>query len=149
MTPLSTVAALVCPGLQTSSFTVGEVAPTVARTWSVCHLHAVVGETLLMILHLLSKVSGTSMLALAGPTASTSSRLVSPPLAPSGPGLRSTSLASTSPIVLMLGCPPWEAHSWVSAAIRLPLCGDWPHSSLVCKCRILVGDVTCYRYCYR
>ena len=49
------------------------------------------------------------MLALAGPMASTSFRLVFPPLARFVLRRRSSSLASASVIILMLGCP---TRSW-------------------------------------
>ena len=48
MTPLSSVVVLVCPGLQTSSFTHGVVTSTVAWIWSMCHVHAVVRESRLL-----------------------------------------------------------------------------------------------------
>ena len=41
--------ALVCLSLQTSSFTLSEVTHIAAWTWSVCLLHAVVGETMLLL----------------------------------------------------------------------------------------------------
>ena len=59
---ITPVVALVSPGVQTSSFTLGEVTPTLAGTWLLCHLHVGVGETLLLLLPLLSKVWATGML---------------------------------------------------------------------------------------
>ena len=120
-TPVRPVVALVCPGLQTSYFTLREVTPSVAWTWSVCHLLVGVEETLLLLLHLLRKVSATSMLALAGPTALTSPRLVSPPLVPSGLRLRSSSLASLNATNHILRCPLGRLIVGSSVASRLSL----------------------------
>ena len=102
-------------------FHLNEVTPTVAWTWSVFHLPVGVGKMLLLLLHLLSKVSAISMPALAGPTALTSSRLASPPSVPSGLRLRSSSLVSLSATVLMLGCPLGRLIPGSSAASRLLL----------------------------
>ena len=81
------------------------------------------GETLPLLLPLLSKVSVRSMLALAGHMALTLSRLVSPPLAPLVARRRSTSLTYVSVTVLMLGCPHRRHIPGSIVAYRLRLLG--------------------------
>ena len=74
------------------------------RLLNKCHVPVVVRETLPLVLHLLSKASVTSMIALLGPTASIPSCFVSPPLAPLGQRPRSSSLASIRITMLIFEC---------------------------------------------
>ena len=77
-TPLSQVVAVGRPTQSTSSSTPRAVILTIVWISLVCHLLGVGGGTLLLLSHLLSKVSGTSIQPLAGPMALISSRSASP-----------------------------------------------------------------------
>ena len=125
--------------LKTSTSTLGAATPTAVWIWLVWNLLTLDGEMLPPLLHLLSKVSGKSMLALAGPMASTSSWSVSPPLAPLVLRRRGSSLASVCATVLMFRCPLGRLLFVVMRGVAAHLASR--------QLPTFFRDMTCYCYC--
>ena len=114
--------------------------PTVVSILLGCHLLGVVGGTLPLLSHPLSKVSGISIQPFAGPMALTSFLLASPPLGPSVLRLRSCSPVFVSDIVHTHGSRSGRRMLGCSVGSPLLLCEGSLSSLSVGSCRSLVGD---------